>query len=581
MKYLLTKISIVILAAVFSLIVSTSAFGQANIVIQNTDGPGAGFNDPTAATPVGGNSGTTVGQQRLNAFQAAANIWAATLSSSQTITITGSWADLPCTATSGTLGSAGPTGSSAVSAGGPPGMVPNRWYPIALAEALSNTNRNASSAEINARFNQKLGQTGCLENLHWYYGLDGNHGTNGVDLVTVLLHEFGHGLGFLTLTNLSTGAFVGTPPNNFPSIFDDFLFDDSAGKTWSQMTADSERAASAIKYQNLVWSGPQVNADVPRGVLSAVPTFRVNSPPAIAAKYQIGTANFGPLVTANITAPLVQTIPNDGCSAIANSIAGKIALIDRGNCTFISKTHNAQNAGALAVIIVDNASNPRPPGLGGGPDNTITIPTISITMADGNAIKAQLGAGVNATLFSDKRPFMYTPTTVSQGSSVSHWDTSMTPNQLMEPNNADDLTHSVRSPLDLTLSLLRDIGWPINTNVAPTILVEQGTNKAAAVDSVTLLRGPFTVTTPHNFAADGRRRLAIFTTPELPQNPTILVTANGISLTVESSGIWNALAGTSYIVVILPNLNPNTDYALTVTVNNANSTNAPTITIVP
>jgi hypothetical protein len=44
------------------------AFGAATITILNNDGAGVGFNDPTVVAPGGGNLGTTLGQQRLNAF---------------------------------------------------------------------------------------------------------------------------------------------------------------------------------------------------------------------------------------------------------------------------------------------------------------------------------------------------------------------------------------------------------------------------------------------------------------------------------------------------------------------------------
>ena len=59
----------------------------ATIVINNINAAGVGFNDPTAATPVGGNSGTTLGEQRLIAFQYAANLWGASLTSNQPIII--------------------------------------------------------------------------------------------------------------------------------------------------------------------------------------------------------------------------------------------------------------------------------------------------------------------------------------------------------------------------------------------------------------------------------------------------------------------------------------------------------------
>jgi hypothetical protein len=575
MKHVLTKTSTLILATAVLLIASASAFAQATITIVKNDSPGVGFNDTTPATPVGGNNGTTVGEQRLIVFQTAASIWGAALNSGPTITVSASWSStMPCAATSGTLGSAGNSGSIWRDFSG---ARPGFWYGNALANAISNTDRNGATQELNATFNSQVGVGTCLTGAHWYYGLDNNHGTDGIDLMSVVLHEFGHGLGFQTYTNTSTGAEAGSQQGGFfPSIFDNFLFDDTTSKTWAQMT-DSERVASATRYGFLLWNGPQVTTDAPKGVLSSVPRLRISSPPQIAANYQIGQAEFGPLTGSSTPAPVIQTIPNDACTALSNSLTGKIALIDRGTCSFVNKTKNAQNAGAIGVIIVDNVSNSTPPGMGGA-DNTITIATVSVTQAAGNAIKAQLGGGVTAAILSDRRAFMYTPTTVSSGSSVSHWDTALTPNQLMEPFISDDLTHSVRTPQDLTLSLFRDIGWPINVNVAPAILVQPGTNVAATVDSVTFVRDPFTVTTPNNFSADGRRRLVIFVTPVLTTSP-LSVTANGIPLPIEAWGTFNDLAGTSYIIVRLPDLQP-TDYALRV-VAPVPSTNSPTITISP
>ncbi|MFT3823965.1 MAG: M36 family metallopeptidase [Chitinophagaceae bacterium] len=87
------------------------------------------------------------------------------------------------------------------------------------------------------------------------------------------------------------------------------------------------------------------------------------------------------------------------CGTISNasSLVGKIALIDRGgtNCPFTLKVKNAQNAGAVAVIVVNNvAGNPL---VMSGDDTTITIPAVMLSLADGNTIKAGL-PGVIATL---------------------------------------------------------------------------------------------------------------------------------------------------------------------------------------
>src|SRR5947199_3873676 len=80
---------------------------HATFVIVNNDGAGEGFNDPTPAAPVGGNTGTTVGQQRLNVFAKAGQIWDSILQSPITIRVQASFDPLSCSATSGVLGGAG------------------------------------------------------------------------------------------------------------------------------------------------------------------------------------------------------------------------------------------------------------------------------------------------------------------------------------------------------------------------------------------------------------------------------------------------------------------------------------------
>ena len=488
-KMILAKLSLASLTTLVFFSLAPSAFGAATIVIQNNDAAGVGFNDPTTVAPVGGNPGTTLGQQRLNAFQFAANIWGATLSSNVTITVKADWISLNCTSTTAVLGSAGADSIWSNFTGAP---FNDTWYGAALANALTGSDLDVPRAEINAHFNLNLGNPGCLDGIHFYLGLDNNHG-NDTDLVAVLLHEFSHGFGFQTFTDRSTGV----QPNGIPSIYDRLLFDNTTGKTWAQMT-DLERQASAINTGNLAWNGPAVTSQT--SSVLATPRLHVNSPPAIAGNYAVGTAGFGPSVSSpGQTANLVQALDaadgagpstTDGCSPLTNAgaISGNLALIDRGMCTFVTKVKNAQNAGAVAVVIVDNVSAGTPPGMGGS-DATITIPAVSITLANGNTIKAQLGSGVNATVLLDHsapggtdsqgRVLVFTPNPLQGGSSVSHWDTSAFPNQLMEPNINGDLTHSVTTPRDLTTSLLQDIGWTTSTT-APINTVQFSTSGQTA-----------------------------------------------------------------------------------------------------
>ena len=95
-----------LLAAMIGAAFSVPAFA-ATILVNNVDAPGVGFNDPTPAVPVGGNGGSTVGAQRLIAYQKALELWGKTLRSDVTIVVQGSFAGLPCTAGGGTLAQAG------------------------------------------------------------------------------------------------------------------------------------------------------------------------------------------------------------------------------------------------------------------------------------------------------------------------------------------------------------------------------------------------------------------------------------------------------------------------------------------
>src|SRR5215467_6516887 len=109
-----------------------SLFAQAPITIVVVDPPGVGFNDPTPADPVGGNTGTTIGQQRLNVFKYAAAIWSSKLESPVPIRVRSSFDSLPCNAKGATL-AATAIPEWFFSRAPHPESIPNVWYPAALA----------------------------------------------------------------------------------------------------------------------------------------------------------------------------------------------------------------------------------------------------------------------------------------------------------------------------------------------------------------------------------------------------------------------------------------------------------------
>lgn len=471
-----SKMAFYFAAALMFLLVLNPAtlYAGATLEIVNGDPPNVGFNDPTPVAPVGGNTGTTLGEQRLIAFQAAAAKWGATLTSAVPIKILATWEALTCTSTSAVLGSAGAYVIFRDFGAGRPA----HWYSGALANSLTGVDLDPADPDIRARFNINLGKPGCLDGTYFYLGLDNNHGTN-IDLVTVLQHEFAHGLGFQTFTNGNTGALY----QGYPTIYDDFLLDTTTNKTWTNMN-DAERKASALNARKLAWNGDTVTAAVPTVLSLGTPFLTVSLPPKVGGLYMVGTASFGPPIGfPGIDGEVMNVVdqPNGtglACTALsplnAAAVKGNIALIDRGTCNFVVKTKNAQNAGAKAVIIVDNAPGTPPSGLG-GTDPTITIPAVRVTQDDGNKLRAALAnrsrlhsgmfanLGLNMSIRSgadiNGHALMFSPNPYQSGSSISHWDTIAFPNQLMEPSINGDLTHEVTPPQDMTYPLLRDVGW--------------------------------------------------------------------------------------------------------------------------
>jgi PA domain-containing protein len=443
--------------------------GAATVIVIPGDPPGVGFNDPTPATPVGGNFGTTVGQQALNAFQRAADTWGHALVSDQQILVIAFFTPLPCTPTSGVLGAAGADWyfANVPPAQGGKALAPNTWYPAALAEKLTRQDIVADPSEpfeIFALFNSELGKGTCLTGNGWYYGLDNNQPANRIDLLAVVLHEFGHGLGFSVGP---TSSNTGVRPLGFPSVWEGNMLDMSTGKRWLAMT-DAERAASARNDGNLVWAG-QMASNVVTSVLDFRAEIEALDPSGLGVQEAAAAAfggDLGPFLRGLVATPNdgggVSLL--DGCEPFpaGSSAAGNIVLVNRGTCTFVQKARNAQNAGALALLIANNTVGLANPA---GVDPLVFIPVVGIRQALGTALRAtptivdlrrnpRIRAGTAANY-----PRLYAPVTFAGGSSVSHWDTTETPSVLMEPFITPDLTSSVKNPEDLSRGLLADIGW--------------------------------------------------------------------------------------------------------------------------
>ncbi|MEA3411570.1 MAG: choice-of-anchor D domain-containing protein [Pseudomonadota bacterium] len=228
--------------------------------VQYADPPGSGFLDELAASPLPGNPGITLGQQRRNVMKHAAATWGSVLGSDAEILVEAAFSSgLFCSADSAVLGGAT---TQRVFSDFPGAPAPGVWYPGALADALAGEdlcanpgNRCAGEPDIVALFNANLdGGDACLGGRQWYYGLDHDAG-NDLDFLNVLLHELAHGLGFQTFTDKASGEYFGGKP----SIYDLSVLDLSMMLGWHEMTA-AQRRVSATHDTRIVWNGSAVTA---------------------------------------------------------------------------------------------------------------------------------------------------------------------------------------------------------------------------------------------------------------------------------------------------------------------------------
>jgi hypothetical protein len=173
--------------------------------------------------------------QAQAAFQHAVNIWAGQLTSPVTIQVDAEFAPLG----SGVLGSAGPWLIRNAS-----GLVPNTWYAVALANKITGTDQLPGTSDIDAQFSSSFS---------WYYGTDGNAPPGTYDFVSVVLHELGHGLGFIGLANVSGGSgSVGS--GGFPSIYDRFT-ENGAGQALLSFANPSAALGAQLTSNNLYFDG--------------------------------------------------------------------------------------------------------------------------------------------------------------------------------------------------------------------------------------------------------------------------------------------------------------------------------------
>ncbi len=189
------------------------------------------------------------------AIQQAADIWGAILVSDVPIKVSVSWTPLGSAA----LGITFPNGRKDFS-GAP---LAATWYASALANSIAGTELNPGEDDINIYLNSGT---------NWYYGLDGNTPASQYDLVSVALHELGHGLGFVGLAKKvgDDGSFGTLQASDFaplittfpwpqqdtlPGIFDRFLTSTANGPL-VEVANPSTTLGTAFTSNQVYFNGP-------------------------------------------------------------------------------------------------------------------------------------------------------------------------------------------------------------------------------------------------------------------------------------------------------------------------------------
>jgi hypothetical protein len=193
------------------------------------------------------------------------------------------------------------------------------------------------------------------------------------------LHDYWYDSGFdevagnAQLSNYDRGGAEGDPIR--VEVQDNF---EGGSRNNANMSTPSDGVRP--RMQMFTWTGPATTT------LTLTPGGNV----------AVNTAAFGP-TNFDVTAPVALASDGSGpsstdaCEPLVGIFTGTIVLADRGTCTFTVKAATAQAAGAVGIIIANNAPGAAP-GLGGA-DPTITIAVLSISQADGVRLKGLLAAG--------------------------------------------------------------------------------------------------------------------------------------------------------------------------------------------
>lgn len=414
---------------------------------------GDGFDDPTPVRAVGGNPGTTRGEQRRRVLERALEIWSDALDSDVPVVVQAAFVDGGCSERGAMVGGATATGWSQV-----PGDSKGWLYPMALADRLAGYDLAPDEPDLFIQFNGSLDHAPCSETVGpLYYGIDGAGGSS--DLLATALHELAHGLGFSAFVDLSTGA---SRVQGGIDVFSAHIRDLELDRTWDQLT-DAQRAKSATNVRRLAFDGPLTQQATMARLERGTPRISL-SPPIPGFTGSIADFPSTP-IGGPIAGPVALASPLDGCRPLAGDLRGKLLVIEPQAGCLRGAIAAARAGGAVGLLLItDEFDAPAMPV--GGARLDVGMPLLTIGQGDAatlaRAIERQT---IVATVSLDTtrlhgtdergRPLLFASAPIARGSSVNHFEPLAHPDLLMEP-----YTHEKTNlDLDLTVSVFHDLGW--------------------------------------------------------------------------------------------------------------------------
>ncbi|HKR15391.1 MAG TPA: Calx-beta domain-containing protein [Pyrinomonadaceae bacterium] len=273
-----------------------------------------------------------------------------------------------------------------------------------------------------------------------------------------------------------------------------------------------------------------------------------------------GTILFGETETSkSFTVPILEDSASEGNESFSVSLRNPSLSLTLG-------TPNT-----ATVTIVDNDSLPPPTA------NAATGITSNSFIANWSSSSGATGYRLDISTNSSFSSFVSGYQNLDVGNTLSRSITGLTASRLYHYRlRAYNLSSTTASSNTITVS-----------TAGPMIFVEEGmTNRAAALDAVTWLRGPFRLINLFNFSADHRTRVVLFASDlglTQPDASQLTVQAGGFSLPVESVGPVGGVNGmnASYIIVRLPDGLSAGNLPLVVTLRGLASVNSPTLGIAP